>query len=331
MKSDMSDIYHGNKKKLYIWFMKKNLSIVVALMAFTSLSFAQEDTMSVEVIEETYVEEVIDSNLIEETFHGTRIISGHSNETLRKGVLEFRVEHRFDDIAGKYGGIQQMFGFDNSTDIRIAFEYGITDNLMIGIGRSKGTGAPYKSLLDGFVKYKVIKQVRHGSPVSITALATTSFSYMKASTDSSQVSAFPKWQHRMAYCTQLNIARKFGDRLSLAVLPTLVHRNYVAQDDVNTLFSLGGAARIGLNSKMAVLIEYYHVFANDDFRNTVGNEYYNSLGIAFEWITFGHNFTVNLTNSKGFGETQFITNTFENWMKGQFRLGFCVGRKFERE
>ena len=87
----MSDIYHGNKKKLYIWFMKKNLSIVVALMAFTSLSFAQEDTMSVEVIEETYVEEVIDSNLIEETFHGTRIISGHSNETLRKGVLEFRV------------------------------------------------------------------------------------------------------------------------------------------------------------------------------------------------------------------------------------------------
>jgi hypothetical protein len=308
--------------------MKKNLSIVVAFLAFTSISFAQEDTLGVEVItEETYVDEVIDSNLVEETFHGTRVINGHSVETLRKGVLEFRVEHRFGDIAGTYGGIQSMYGFDNSSDIRIAFEYGITNDLMVGFGRSKGTGAPYKSLLDGFVKYKVIKQERHGSPFTLTALATTSYSYMTASTDISQVNAFPKWEYRLAYCTQLNIARKFGERLSLAVLPTLVHRNYVAQNDVNTLFSLGGAARFGINSKMAVLVEYYHVFADEDVRGTN----YNSLGIAFEWITFGHNFTVNLTNSKGFGETQFIPYTFENWLKGQFRLGFCVGRKFERE
>jgi hypothetical protein len=57
----------------------------------------------------------------------------------------------------------------------------------------------------------------------------------------------------------------------------------------------------------------------------------NSLGIAFEWITFGHNFTINLTNSKGFGETQFIPYTYEKWSKGQFRLGFCIGRKFEKE
>lgn len=308
--------------------MKKNLSIVVAFLAFTSISFAQEDTLGVEVItEETYVDEVIDSNLVEETFHGTRVINGHSVETLRKGVLEFRVEHRFGDIAGDFGGVQTMFGFDNSSDIRIAFEYGITNDLMVGFGRSKGTGNPYNSLLDGFVKYKVIKQELHGSPFTLTALATTSYSYMKASTDISQVNFFPKWEYRLAYCTQLNIARKFGERLSLAVLPTLVHRNYVAQNDVNTLFSLGGAARFGINSKMAVLVEYYHVFADKVVRGTN----YNSLGIAFEWITFGHNFTVNLTNSKGFGETQFIPYTFENWLKGQFRLGFCVGRKFERE
>jgi len=38
-----------------------------------------------------------------------------------------------------------------------------------------------------------------------------------------------------------------------------------------------------------------------------------------------------LTNSKGFTETQFIPYTFEDWAKGQFRLGFCIGRKFERE
>lgn len=268
-----------------------------------------------------------DTNRIEHTFHSTRVINGHSVETLRKGVLEFRVEHRFGDIAGDDGGSQTMFGFDNSSDIRLAFEYGITDQLMVGFGRSKGTGAPYRSLLDGFVKYRIFYQEKVGFPFSLTANASSSYTYMKASTDLSQVNSFPKWQHRFAYSAQLNFSRKFGERLSLALIPTLVHRNYVAQEDVNTLFALGGALRFSITSTTAILLEYYHCFENDDFRQ----ENTNSLGVAFEWITFGHNFTINLTNSKGFGETQFIPYTFEDWAKGQFRLGFCIGRKFERE
>jgi hypothetical protein len=85
--------------------------------------------------------------------------------------------------------------------------------------------------------------------------------------------------------------------------------------------------RCGLTSTTAILVEYYHVFSNASFRPTNTQ----SLGVAFEWITFGHNFTVHLTNSKGFGETQFIPYTYEDWLKGQFRLGFCIGRKFQGE
>ena len=75
---------------------------------------------------------------------------------------------------------------------------------------------------------------------------------------------------------------------------------------------------------MGVVVEYYHVFGDPNLRTTN----YNSLGVAFEFVTFGHNFTINLTNSTGFGEAQFITNTYSNWLKGQFRLGFTIGRKF---
>lgn len=299
--------------------MKLKLSCFL-LIAAPVLVFAQEDSV---YVEEAYVE---DTNTITETFHSTRVINGHSIETLRQGVLEFRVEHRFGDMGGDDGGIQTLYGLDNSADIRIAFEYGVTDNLMIGFGRSKGTGAPYRSLLDGFAKYKVIHQKKNGSPISIAASASGFFTYMMASEDLADVSHFPKWEHRISYVTQVHFARKFGERLSLQVSPTLVHRNYVSQDDVNTLFALGGSLRCGITGTTAVLIEYYHCFNDDDFRT----ENQNSLGIAFEWITFGHNFTINLTNSRGFGETQFITYTFEDWLKGQFRLGFCIGRKFER-
>jgi hypothetical protein len=52
------------------------------------------------------------------------------------------------------------------------------------------------------------------------------------------------------------------------------------------------------------------------------------MAIALEWQTFGHNFTINFTNSGGLGETQFIPYTYENISKGQFRFGFCVARKF---
>ena len=74
---------------------------------------------------------------VQETFSGTRILNGHSTETLKANILQFRIEHRFGDLAGANGGINNFFGFDQAADIRFAFEYGITDQLMIGLGRYK--------------------------------------------------------------------------------------------------------------------------------------------------------------------------------------------------
>jgi len=301
----------------------KKLSIFSLALLSSSLIFAQEDSIS--AASET--DRIPTRKPVVETFNSTRIINGHSVETLDKGELEFRIEHRFGDVAGSNGGVQNWFGFDNAADIRFAFEYGITNDLMIGLGRSKGTGAPYRSLIDGFIKYRLLKQEENGMPVSVSLLGTSTLTYMKASADISEVSHFPEFAHRFAYASQVNVARKFGSRLSLSLMPTLVHRNYVAADDVNTLFAIGGAVKYGITPTMAIIVEYYQTLHNNDVRTTNTN----SLGVAFEWITFGHAFTVNLTNSKGFGETQFIPYTYEDWLKGQFRLGFSISRSFIRE
>lgn len=297
--------------------MKKPLILLLLFIAGQFYSFSQ-DTL----VEEEYAEEE------PKTFASTRIVSGHSIETLEKGIMDFRIEHRFGDIAGSNGGFQNMFGFDMLSDMRIALEYGITDNIMIGFGRCKGTGAPYRSLLDGFAKYRFLTQKKNEMPISMALIAGSSFTYMKASTDLSQVNSFPKVAHRFAYFTQLNVARHFGEKASLALMPTYVHRNYVAADDVNDLFALGGAFRVKLTSRFAIVGEYYQVFSDKDFRQT---GYKNSLGIALEWFTFGHSFTINLTNAAGLGETQFIPYTFESWGSGQFRFGFSVSRKFSYE
>ncbi len=262
------------------------------------------------------------------TFNSTRIISGHSVETLPAKTFEMRIEHRFGDIAGDEGGFQSMFGFDNLADMRIALEYGVNDKLMLGFGRSKGTSAPYRSVLDGFVKYAVLRQGEGGSPISLSVGGGATFSYAEASSDFSSVSHYPEAVHRLAYYSQVNVAYRLGDYLSLSLIPTLVHRNYVAQNDVNSLFSLGSAMRVKLTKKFNLLVEYFPCFYNSDFRQDV---FLNSLGLAIEWKTFGHNFTINFTNSKGLGETQFIPYTYSNWLDGQFRLGFCVSRQFSFE
>lgn len=264
------------------------------------------------------------SQNIEETFSGTRVINAHSVETLKSRILEFRIEHRFGDIAGDQGGVQQFFGFDEAADIRFAFEYGITDKIMIGLGRNKGAG-PYKSLIDGFTKYRFMTQEKDGNPLSLAVMGSATITYQKASDDLTQVTSFPKFSHRMAYSAQLIAARKFGEHLSIQVMPTYVHRNLVAQEDVNSLFSLGGALNYKFNKKYGIIVEYFQNFNPSGFRS----EYKNSLGVAFDWTTNGHNFKMNFTNSRGFGETQFIPYTTSDWLKGQFRFGFSISRKFK--
>jgi hypothetical protein len=244
---------------------------------------------------------------------------------LPEKTLDFRIEHRFGDMFGTNGGAQTLFGFDNLADIRIALEYGFSKNLMMGFGRSKGSGTPYRSLLDGFIKYRILHQNKK-NPISLSLTMGSSFTYMTASSDLSQVSNFPKWTHRFSYFTQVNAARRFGDWLSIAIMPTFVHQNYVATVDQNDVLALGAAVRVKLTNRFALISEYYHAFSAKGLRP---NEIFKqSLGLALEWHTFGHNFTINLTNAAGIGETQFVNNTYSDWLKGQFRLGFCVGRKF---
>lgn len=262
---------------------------------------------------------------VEETFTGTRVINGHSVETLKSRILEFRIEHRFGDIAGDQGGVQQFFGFDQAADIRFAFEYGISDNWMVGLGRIKGTGLPYNSLVDGFTKYRFMTQQKKGNPVSLAVMGSATVSYDNAIDDLTQVASYPKFSHRMAYSAQIIAARKFGEHFSLQLMPTYVHRNLVKNEDVNGLFSLGGALNYKINKNYGIIVEYYQNFNPAGFREDMQN----SLGVAFEWTTNGHNFKMNFTNSKGFGETQFIPYTVSDWLEGQFRFGFSISRKFK--
>jgi hypothetical protein len=258
-----------------------------------------------------------------EAFTDTRVINGHATETLEKGTFDLRITHRFGEIATPSSG-RTLFGLDNSTDIRIALEYGITDEVMVGFGRSKGF-SPYSELWDGLIKYKLLEQ-NSKFPVTVSIASSAFFTSMRASRDSTSITSFRKPAHRFSYYSQLLISKCFGNKLTVQLAPGLLHRNYVTFGEKNSLFALGGMIRYNFYKKLSLVGEYYHLFRAEQTVNNI--TYQQPLAIGLEIKTYAHVFQLNFMNSEGIGEGQFIPYTFGKWFDGQFRFGFTISRHF---
>ncbi len=262
-------------------------------------------------------------NKVFETFKDTRVINTHSVETLKKRKLDIRIGHRFGDIND---GWETLYGLENSTDVLIGGDYGVTDKLTVGLGRTKGSG-PLKALMSGTVKYKIFEQAKQGgSPFTVTALAVATASTMKKSDNPALLNYFEKSSHRWSFAFQVMIAKKFGERFSLQFIPGYVHRNIVLFEDENDILTAGFAARIQLTKVMGLILDY--TIPLSAYRSESENGYHHPLGIGLEFDTGGHVFQLNFTNATGIMETDYIPNTQSSWGDGEFRMGFTISRLF---
>lgn len=273
-----------------------------------------------------------ESTKVANTFYSTRLINAQTVETVPAKALDIRITHRFNDVGGERGGVKNLFGLDNITDIRLGFEYGVTNNITLGIGRSKGAFGP-RNLVDGLVKYRFLHQTSdNGMPISATLFANAAFSTMKAEkVNLESETSFRKFAHRLSYNVQVLVARKFGDHFSIQIIPGMLYRNFVRLGDENLLFSLGAGARVAINQRYAIILDYFQYFSN--YRRDINKDagpndikYYPPLGIGLEIKTAGHVFHLNFSNSPGVIENQFIPYTTRNWLDGEFRLGFNISR-----
>lgn len=313
--------------------MMKTISLVFFLLCLSLLLKAQEDLSK--LFDNTSQNE--EHYPVIATFKSPQIINGQSNETMHKHDLLFVVMHRFGDIAGSFGGIKTFYGLDNSTDILIGFDYGLTDKWSVGTGRTKGSpngvNTDQKQLFFLNTKYRLMQQtVDNKIPFSVTLFGNGVASGMDKSDRITSDAAFQKFSDRMSFTAQAIFARKFSDNLSLAVSPTYVRRNFVTYMDMNDLFALGIGGRMKFNRRMAVVADYFLSFrsqaSKDYFLQQKGFRFYNPLGIGLEIETGGHVFNLIFTNSTAILENQFVPSTSSSWTKGGFRWGFSISRTF---
>jgi hypothetical protein len=253
----------------------------------------------------------------EKIFPSTRIIDGSSVTNLAGGMLDFRISHRFGRLSD---GSQNFYGLDNATT-RLGLDYGITRWLMVGIGHSTLDKED-----DGFVKLKFLNQKRGGSPIALNYFGAMSVQ----TTPSPVLPAGETWlyRYRLYYAHQILIARKFGDWLSLQVMPTLVHYNIVDSiKNSNNTIAIGVGGKVKLTKRLALTGEYYYRLNNTDLLYN-GAPTYNTLSAGLEIESGGHVFQLLFTNAQGMTERTFIGQTTDRWSKGEIHFGFNISRVF---
>lgn len=252
-----------------------------------------------------------------ETFDDTRVVNGHSVETNLEGVLTFIISHRFGTLnLGAY----EVWGLDNAT-MRMGLDYGLTNNLMIGIGRST-----FEKTADGYLKYRLLAQSSGDRtvPVTITLLGTTALKTLKRF-DGIDLTL----QQKLSYTSQVLISRKFGPRFSAQLMPTYLHRNLVEDDEQNDILSLGFAGQYQLSKNWSLSMEYYATprSALPD-GSGASPEYSQSMALGVQIDTKGHVFQLHFGNSRGMIEKFFVAETDGKWQKGDIHFGFNITRDF---
>lgn len=278
----------------------------VFALLFLNLSAQEDDLLSL-------LEEEESVNYVTGSFKANRVINLHSLENTAAGELDVKISHRFGFLSGSF---YELFGLDQAT-IRIGGDFGITESLMVGIGRSN-----FEKTYDGFVKFKMLKQSTGAKkmPITLSVLGTTAIKTIKFA-DPDRENFFSS---RLYYTGQLIIGRKFSNAFSLQLSPTIVHRNLVATEvEENDVFALGAAARIKLGKRTSLNTEYIYVLPDQ-----LAPGYRNSLSVGFDIETGGHVFQLHFTNSTSMIEKGFIAETVGNWTDGDVHFGFNISRVF---
>lgn len=250
---------------------------------------------------------------VELIFHAPRQINLLTVEPLEEKTLHFAIMHTFGPVSG---GIRNLYGLDNGANIQFSFEYAFDANFSLGASRS-GRDKFYNL----YGRYHLLKQTKTGSmPFSLSMVAaagvnTSDYTFLQEEA--------PDFRERSSYAVQLLLARKFSNRVSVQLSPSLVyfqapHPAYLIEGDQQLYLALGFSGKYKLTGKSSLTLQWIPNL-NNDLRSNVG------VGIDIE--AGGHVFQMYFVTSPALNEQYLLAGG--NGVPGEaFRLGFNVNRIF---
>jgi len=296
-------------------FRKGKIWKTVILLAFPLLMNAQDDLLS--EIDTTATDVTVES-----AFKSLKIVNLESTKLAAKGDFYFIVAHRFGFIDK---GFDDFFGLDNA-NTQLKFLYGVNDWLTVHIGRSG-----FQETYDLAAKYRMYSQKENGFPVTIVGFNSVAINSELKEEDYPNL----KFENRLSYVAQVLISRKFSDKLSLEIAPSVFHENtlrdildennavILPNPQDNTQFAVGLGGRYKLTSRWSVNVDYAA-----HLNRASQSNYKNPLSIGVDLETGGHVFQMHFTNAQAMHETGYLGQTVGDWSKGEIAFGFNLVRVF---
>ena len=302
--------------------MKKILSIIVLGFGCWLVSSAQDSTEQVE-------KEVPKQKFARATFNSTQIINMQSTEIIPRNALQFMVAHHFSYIwnegAGTQNNLAQFLGLNSGVaHTYLSFDYSPLDYMNLGVAMAGS------SRYEGWAKFRVLRQQTgmKNIPVSVSWY---SMAHVNAAKDPEVDDTWNKW----AFVHQLLIARKMSDKISLQIMPTVIHFNVVPYgiNNSNLVYSMGIAGKYKMKPKMNLTVEYsrqFNMYENIISKNgSILNYNPDLMSVGLEFNTGGHLFQFYVGNTT---ESSLIDQLARNTSKigeGNFAFGFRINRTMD--
>lgn len=279
--------------------------ICTLLLLIPLVCFSQDDLL------DELEDGVMSDSYVDAAFKGLKVVNFESTKLVAKRDFYFVVSHRFGSIKN---GLDDFFGLDQAVT-RLHLIMGISDGFNISVSRSS-----YQKTYDISAKYRLVRQANDGFPFTVVG-----YNQMAVNTalDKDLLPGL-EFKHRVAYTTQLLVSRKFNKSLSLQLMPTFFHENYVTYDPQdNSQFAVGIGGRYKLSSRWSLNMDYgWHL------NRASGSPFKNPLSIGFDLETGGHVFQLHFTNAQPMFESGFLGQATGDWTEGDIYFGFNLSRVF---
>ena len=301
--------------------MKKILLLLVAGLGCWFVTMAQNT--------EPETKEAPKPKYARATFNSTKIINLQSTEIVQKGILQFMVSHHFSYLWNKdqngEDNLAQFFGINSGVaQTYLSFDYSVCDFANLGVALAG------RSRYEGWAKFRVARQQTGAKNVPFSATW-----YSLANVDFAQEAGTGSTWDKWSFLHQLLIARKFSDKISLQLVPSLIYLNKVPYgiNNSNFVYSIGAAGKWKAMDKMNVTFEYtrqLNMYENIISKSgEIVNYSPDLLSVGVEVNTGGHLFQFYVGNTMHSSSIdQLARNT--GWLKdGNLAFGFTINRSMD--
>ncbi len=264
------------------------------------------------------------------TFLSSYLVNLPTVEMMPKGNMQFMIAHHFGvlwhDGATTGQNIAQFFGFNSGiAKTYLSLDYSLTNHINVG-GALAGNGQ-----YEGWLKLRLIRQ-SNKTPLSVSWLSLVNVNTVTNPADTIEENKLA-W-NSYSYMHQLLIARKFSPKLSLQIMPTLIHYNIVPYgiNNHNNILSLGFGGKYQLSDNSALTFEYARqltVFEDVlDRSGNIGNYTPDMFSIGMEVNSGGHIFQFFIGNTTVSSNIEQLSRNTNSFALKNFALGFRLNRGF---